>query len=144
MSRQYLLDTCVICEATLPQAAGTVLDWMERHAVASFLPAISVGEICFGIRILPAGQRREHLQEWCDGLLRVFADRILAVDAEAARCWSHLRALRRGLGHPLPLADGLIAATAKVHDLALVTRNLTDFQDLGLELIDPWQAGPHV
>jgi toxin FitB len=75
------------------------------------------------------------LGRWLDGLRQLFADRILAVDDAVAIAWGHLMTRRN-----FPVPDGLIAATARVHNLTLATRNTADFADAGVDVVNPWAA----
>ncbi len=101
------------------------------------LSAVTIGEIEKGIQIRRRRDPRagERLQIWFDGLRRDFGDRILPVDERVAIAWGRIAA-----GRSRSVTDALIAATAQVHGLTLVTRNVRDFADLGLPLVDPWQV----
>jgi len=132
----YLIDTCVVSEARRRSAAA--LAWLKAvDAAALFLSVITVGEIAKGIA---ARQRTDPvaaaaLGRWLDGLRNTYADRILPIDDAVATAWGHLTARRT-----LPVPGGLIAATARVHNLSLVTRNVADFVDTGVDVVNPWAA----
>ena len=79
------------------------------------------------------------MEKYYTGLARAFGDRILPVAAPIAECWADLRAVQRSMGRMLPQADGLIAATALVHDLTLWTLNTRDFDGIGVRLFNPWE-----
>ena len=134
----YLLDTNVVSETRRQQPEPRVMRWLEASGPdAHFVSVLTVGEIAKGIarrrRRDPEGADR--LVRWLTGLRQLFTERILAVgDAEAA-CWGDLAGRRE-----LPVIDGLLAATAPVHDLTLVTRNTKDFGRTGTRLLDPWLA----
>jgi predicted nucleic acid-binding protein len=130
----YLLDTCVVSEAR--RNAPAAVAWLSAvNPDALFLSVVTLGEIAKGMAIR---QRTDpvaaaSLDGWLSGLRGGYADRILAIDDVVAMAWGHLMARRT-----LPVPDGLIAATARVHNLALVTRNVTDFSDTGVDIVNPW------
>ena len=105
------------------------------------LSAISLDEISKGLTILPAGKRRNALEESIEGTLRSwFGGRILPVTPGIGERWGKLAGARQLSGKPLSVADGLIAATALEHGLTVVTRNVPDFAGLGVNLFNPWEA----
>jgi len=106
-----------------------------------YFSVISLGEILKGITILPSGKRREGLQDWLDGTLRPwFGDHILPVTAPIAERWGILSGEQGAQGKQVKVADGLIVATALHHNLAVVTRNVRDFDGLGVTVFNPWGA----
>jgi toxin FitB len=131
----YLIDTNVLSDALRGAPQPSV--WLNSAEPASlYLSVISLGEINKGAAMRARTDRRaaEQLWSWLDGLVLDFGARILPVTNRIAMEWGAIAAKRtRGI------ADGLLAATALVHDLTLVTRNAKDFEDLELPLIDPWQ-----
>lgn len=132
----YLLDTCVVSEARRHSAAAVA--WLRAvNPGALFLSVITLGEIAKGIAIR---QRTDpvaaaKLDGWLSGLRSVYADRILPIDHAVTIAWGHLMARRT-----LPVPDALIAATARVHDLTLVTHNVVDFSGTGVDVVNPWAA----
>jgi predicted nucleic acid-binding protein len=133
----FLIDTNVISELRKGQRANPqVRRWFSRTKDdRMFLSVLVLGEIRRGIEII---RRRDAaaaaaLERWLAGVLRVHADRILPVDAAVAEQWGRLDTAGR-----LPVVDGLLAATALVHDLTLVTRNVKDVARTGVEVIDPF------
>lgn len=130
----YLLDTCVVAEARrrTPQA----IEWIRQAQPETlYLSAITIGEIKKSL-IVKAKQdppEAARLMRWLDELRFVYSARILPIDDAVAANWGRLMASRE-----LPMADALIAATARVHNKVLVTRNVKDFNDMGIEVIDPW------
>jgi predicted nucleic acid-binding protein len=104
-----------------------------------FLSVISLGEIFKGLTILPESKRRQQLQEWVEQTLRPwFNGRMLPISERIAEWWGILVGNCQLKGKGLAVADGLIAATAAEHDLTLVTRDVGDFADLGIRVLNPW------
>jgi predicted nucleic acid-binding protein len=130
----YLVDTNVVSEArrNTPEAVA----WLRSAPPLSiYLSVITLGEIMKGVALKERSDRRTagHLAEWLQTLRQEFSDRILQISDHVAIEWGRIAALRsRGD------ADGLIAATARVHDLILVTRNVADFDDVGVSIVNPW------
>lgn len=135
----YLVDTNVLSELRRRNPDPGVRQWIaERPASALYLSVLTLGELRKGIEILPAGERKQRLLDWLEAdLPTFFAGRILPIDAAVADRWGRLVAQA---GRPLPAIDSLLAATALVHGLTLITRNLRDFQVSQLQVIDPWGA----
>ncbi len=138
MATGYLLDTNVISETRKSRADNGVIAFLSAADSAGlFLSVLTLGELRKGVE----AKRRtdslaaDQLGAWVDGLERIFADRVLSVDAATARRWGELSA-----GKSLPVIDTLIAATAISRGLTLVTRNTRDVQSTGVPLVDPWQA----
>lgn len=137
---RYLLDTNFLSETAKPRPDQGVLDWTRAQSRLDFLvSAVSLGEIRYGVEVMPAGRRREALELWLAAtLLRQFRGRILPVNEEIADMWGRLWAEGRKRGRPLPPIDGLLVATAAVYDLTLVTRNESDCADRGVPILNPW------
>jgi predicted nucleic acid-binding protein len=135
-----LLDTNVLSERARPRPDSALVRWLDGHDEdRAFISVISLAEIRRGIGRLPAGSRRTYLAAWVDtDLVTRFADRILAVDVHVADAWGVLVADGDRNGRPVPIMDGFLAATAKVHALTLATRNSRDFAHLGVPLVNPW------
>ena len=134
----YLLDTNIISETRKIRAAAAVLAFLDSaDAGALFLSVLTVGELRKGVearrRTDPGSADR--LGAWVDGIETLFADRVLAVDAAVARLWGELSA-----GRSLPVVDTLIAATAIVRGLTLVTRNTRDVASTTVRVVNPWEA----
>ena len=131
----FLLDTNVVSEAR--RRTPEAVDWLKSADPDKlYLSVISLGEIERGIAMKQREDRPAagHLAVWLETLRREFADRLLPIGDEIALEWGRIAALR-----PRGDADGLIAATAIVHDLILVTRNTADFEDTRAPLINPWR-----
>ncbi len=132
----YLLDTCVLSELRKPRANPKVVAWIAGLCPdETFLSVLTVSEIRRGIELHRAKdvQAAGALERWLRGLETHYADRILPVTAEIADRWGRLVP-----NQTLPVSDGLIAATALVHQLTVVTRNLADFERSGINLLDPF------
>jgi len=137
----FLLDTNVISELIKPQPDENVLRWIAKTDEALlFLSVLTLGEIRYGIEKLNPGKRRGRLESWLAGDLRLrFQERILIIDDGIAQRWGALSATAARRGRPVPVIDGLLAATALHHDLMLVTRDDGDVSGTGVPLLDPWQ-----
>lgn len=138
----FLLDTTAISEPTslLPDAGA--LGWLaERQSHELFTSVLCIGEVRRGISLLAHSARRTRLETWLDGdVVPGFEDRLLPVTLDVAERWGSLVArLQRG-GQAPPLIDSLIAATALVHDLSVVTHNTADFERCGIDVVNPWSA----
>jgi predicted nucleic acid-binding protein len=134
---QYLLDTNILSETRKKQANERVISFLSAaEPSALFISVLSLGELRKGValKVQFDADAAKRLGTWVDGLEFSFADRILAVDAATARQWGELSAQRSR-----PVVDTLLAATALVHKLTLVTRNIGDVHDLGVKLLDPWK-----
>jgi predicted nucleic acid-binding protein len=136
----FLLDTNVVSELRKPAPDPNVLAWRRRHANTSvFLSVLVVGEIRQGIERLRSrdGRRSEVLDNWLTDLVNTYGDRILPVTAAIAEEWGRMNASP----NPPPSVDGLMAATARVHRLALVTRNVAHVATAGVTVVNPFVAG---
>jgi toxin FitB len=135
-----VLDTNVISELMRPQTNERVLGWVDGQAQDElFVTAVTVGEILYGIAKLPDGKRKFELRAAADETFDVdFTDRVLAFDKSAAEHYGHVVSLRERRGRPISMADALIASVCLSYSASLATRNIADFEDVGLELINPW------
>ena len=137
----YLLDTNVVSEWIKPRPDSGVVDWLAQiDEDAVFLSVVTFAELRHGIERLPASKRRKQLDEWLRGELPLrFEQRILQVDGAVADEWGRLVARHDTLGRPIHAMDALIAATAQVHALTLVTRNASDFEASVKSVVNPWK-----
>ena len=137
----YLLDTCVISETRAKKPNPTVMEWLSKQDPNTlFMSAISVGEIKNGIYLLGNTKKARELSKWLDELVASFGSRVLSVNTTVAECWGTTLAACSRVGTPRPAIDALIAATAKVDNLVLVTRNVRDMQGMGVKLLNPFSA----
>lgn len=137
---KWLIDTCVVSEIQRKQPAPGVLHWLTEHQAQAALSVVSVGEILHGIERLPLGTGRLRLQHWFDQLRVDYADRILPTDEAVWIAYARLRASVEAVGRSQDDLDLLIAATASIHGLTLVTRNTRHFTDTGIALVNPWKS----
>ncbi|WEK04683.1 MAG: type II toxin-antitoxin system VapC family toxin [Candidatus Devosia phytovorans] len=140
----YLLDTNVLSEVRRPQPDAAVMAWLDQvDEDRVYLSVISIAEIARGVALLDAGRRRDELAEWLTHDLPArFETRLLTVDERVALTWGRLMGEAKRAGRGLSVMDGWIAAVAIVHELVLVTRNIRDFEGLGIVLLDPWMGKP--
>jgi predicted nucleic acid-binding protein len=136
----YVLDTSVISELMRAEPEKNVLRWAASVDADDFATtAICKAEILYGIAIMPDGRRRAELEEATSELFdKKLAWRVYPFDSEAAEVYARLRSRRTAVGRPMKEPDAQIAAIAAMHSAVLVTRNVADFERLGLELINPW------
>ena len=137
----YLLDTCVISEVVARRPAARVLRWLaDQGEEGLYLSVVSVGEIRRGIERLPGGNRKAELDRWLrESLLLRFGRRCLPIDENVMAQWGVLVASLEAIGRPMSAFDALLAATALLNGLTLVTRNESDFEDSGVPLLNPWR-----
>lgn len=134
---KFLVDANVLSEPTRPRPQPRVVAWLRENESELAVNPVILGELEYGILLLPAGRRRTQLQHW-------FADvadrvRILDVDVKTASEWARLLAEMRGKGLAMPVKDSLIAASALAHRLIVATRNTRDFQNAAVRLVNPFE-----
>ena len=137
-----ILDTNVASELIDDRPQLEVVDWWRRQAIAeAYVTAITEMELRYGVAILPEGRNRSRLSRQVDDLLDVeFGNRILPFDSEAARAYAVISSHRRSIGRVVGQSDTQIAAIALARNMAVATRNVADFTDCGVELINPWST----
>ena len=135
------LDTNVISELIRSEPDRKVVRWIEEiEETILFLSVLTLGEIQSGIERLGPGRRRGRLESWLAADLPLrFQDRILSVNKPVAERWGRLTVTAAKKGRPVPVIDGLLAATALHHDLTLVTRNGAAVSGTGVAIANPWQ-----
>ena len=137
---KYLLDTNVVSEPETKYPHLKVIEWIAaRDPLTLHISAVTFGEIEEGMALLPDGNRRYRLESWRDLLASATGERVIPVGFEIATAWGALRARVAREGRTMAPLDAFIAATAEVHDLILVTRNVRDFEAWGGRIFNPWR-----
>ncbi len=136
----YLLDTCVISELVKKSPRRQVVDWIDAQEESTlYLSVLTIGELEKGIVKLPASARKTRLATWVRrDLTARFGGRVLPIDARIASHWGTTTGESERRGLPLPVVDSLIAATALVNDLQMVTRNTEDYARCGVVCLNLW------
>lgn len=137
-----LLDTNVVSELIRKSPDPGVTSWVSDHPLQDlFFSAVGEAELRYGVAILPAGRRRDSLVLRIEAMLTdAFGDRVLPFDHDAARAYGNIAAVRHSAGRPVAPMDCQMAAIAACRRLAVATRNIRDFEDMGVEIVDPWTA----
>ena len=135
-----VLDTNVVSELMRDDPHTDVLVWLDDQPTRElFVTAVTEAEVRTGIAFLPEGRRRRGIAEAADRAFGgLFASRVLPFDSEAARAYAEIAATCRAAGRRVSQADGQIAAIARSRGMAVATRNVRDFAEMGIDLIDPW------
>ena len=135
-----VLDTNVVSELMRESPQQAVVDWFDaQHTNSLSITAITQAEILTGIELLPDGRRKNNLLEFADNIFTsLFIGRVLGFDSNAASVYAKIFAQRQVVGRPISQADCQIAAVARSRGASLATRNVTDFEGIEVELIDPW------
>ncbi len=138
----YLLDTNVISELVAAEPNSNVTAWIDSIKSENvYLSVITIGELQHGIEKLQPSKRRKVLNDWLYNDLRVrFKDRIIPIDVPIILTWGTLIAHLEARGKPIPAIDSLMAATALEMGLVLATRNVRDFANTGIPLVNPWES----
>ena len=136
-----LLDTSVVSELTAARPETRVVDWLSDQDPAQLrLSVISIGELRYGVEKLPAGAKRLRLQRTLEDWVAAFDRRLLDFDLEVATTWGRMRQRAAKAKRALAPIDAMLAATAEVHGLTLVTRNTPNFEGWGGPLLNPWPS----
>jgi predicted nucleic acid-binding protein len=138
----FLLDTNCISELVRPKPEPRVMEWMEAADEAMlYLSVLTVGEIRRGVAGLAQGKRRTQLETWLEVELQArFAGRILPIDAPVADRWGLMAADAKRSGKGFPIIYSLLAATALHHNLTVVSRDIRDFTNTQVRVLNPWEA----
>ena len=135
---KYLVDANILSEPTKPVPHPGVVAWLQANEAELAVDPVILGEVRFGILLLPAGKRRARLTRWFrSGVQRL---QCLPWDAGTGLRWAELLARLRASGQAMPVKDSFIAATALVHRLTVATRNRTDLEKAGVRVVDPFAA----
>jgi predicted nucleic acid-binding protein len=135
---RFLIDANVLSEPTKTRPHPSVDEWLDRHKVDSAVNPIILGELEYGILLLPNGRRRARLLEWFSmGASRLH---VIELDRKTAKVWAGILATLRRKGRAMPVKDSLIAATALQHSLTVVTRNTDDYRHAGVRLLNPFET----
>jgi predicted nucleic acid-binding protein len=133
---RYLVDANVLSEPTRSDPDRRVVDWLRAHERDLVVDPVILGEVRFGILLLPRGAKRTRLEAWfSDGIAKL---ECLSWDAACGLRWAELLAELRSRGRAMTLKDSLIATTALVHELVLATRNGSHFEPAGIGVHDPF------
>jgi predicted nucleic acid-binding protein len=136
---KMLIDTCVLSELYKPHPQASVAAAFAALKDSDiYVSVVTLGELRKGISLLPHGKRQKDLIAWFDRLCQQYKSHILGIDSEIACLWGEITATASAHGTSLPMADGLIAATALHHGLQLMTRNIKDFSATSVTLVNPW------
>lgn len=135
---RYLVDANVLSEPTKAAPEPRVIDWLSNHESDLVVDSIILGELCIGVQALSSGRKRTRLEQWFEALAE--AIECLPWDVAVSTRWARLVVDLKHRGDPVPLLDGMIAATALTHGLTVATRNILDFRKTGVKVVDPFRA----
>jgi toxin FitB len=137
----YLLDTCLISELSKSKPDRKVVDWvLSENETGFYISVLTFGELHKGIEKLPESKKKEELRFWVEGELKDrFQNRIIGIDMRVSILWGKIQCIAEKKGKPMPAIDSLIAATGIAHDLIVVTRNVSDMEQSGVRLLNPWE-----
>ena len=133
----WLVDTDILSERARKRPEPRVLEWLEAHAADIYTSSHAIGEIQAGIAFLSDGAKKRALQSWLNRLMDAMEGRVLNFNTSVATVWGRQEAEFRRKGCPMPMPDSFIAATARRHNLTIVTRNLGDYMRPGLKVFNP-------
>lgn len=136
-----IIDTNVLSETMRPAPVRQVLEWLAAQPVNEiFTTAVTQAEILSGIAYMPAGKRKHELQDRAEAMFREdFDGGILAFDTRCAPLYAEIVAAGRAVGHRISEFDAQIAAIARLHSATLATRNIRDFAECGIRVVNPWE-----
>lgn len=137
----YLLDTCLISELSKSKPDKKVVDWvLSENETGFYVSVLTFGELHKGIEKLPESKKKDELRIWIEGELKDrFQNRIIGIDMRVSILWGKIQCIAEKKGKPMPAIDSLIAATGIAHDLIVVTRNVSDMEQSGVRLLNPWE-----
>jgi toxin FitB len=133
----YLLDTCVLSEATKATQSSSVMSWLSSHELErQYVSAVTIGELHYGVERMNHGRKRDGLRVWLKEVEEDYDGRIVPLDQVVAERWGLLRAMVPNI----QTVDAQLAATALAYDFTFVTRNVRHFPFEGLRVFNPWQS----
>ena len=136
----FLLDTCLISELAKSYPNKKVVDWvLSENETNFYVSVLSFGELHKGIEKLPESKKKEELRIWAENELRNrFQNRIIGIDIRVSITWGKIQSIAEKKGKPMPAIDSLIAATGIAYGMIVVTRNISDMEQSGVDLFNPW------
>ena len=135
---KFLVDANVLSEPTKLEPNSDFVTWLRTHEREIAVDPVILGELRFGILLLPKGRKRTRLEHWFDG--GVARLHCVSWEAESGLRWAELLAHLRRTGKAMPVKESLIATTALVHGLAVATRNRSDFEKAGVPVVNPFRS----
>jgi predicted nucleic acid-binding protein len=135
---KFIADANLLSEATKPAPSLQVMEWLRLHEEELSVTPVILGELEFGILLLPTGAKKKRLQLWFEKIRSTVC--CLDFDSKVASSWAHLLAHLKANGYAMPIKDSLIAASAIAHNLTLATRNTRDFKNAKVDLINPFET----
>lgn len=135
---KYIVDANLLSEATKPDPAPQVLDWLRLNEQNLAVTPVVLGELEYGVLLLPASRRKKQLELWFEKIRSTA--HCLDFDSKVASSWAHLLAHLKSKGHAMPIKDSLIAASAIAHNLTVATRNTRDFKNARVPLLNPFET----
>ena len=138
----FILDTNVVSESMRPAPHPAIASWVAEQPTSNvFLTAVTEAELRFGLAVVPPGKRRDGLRKGLERMMGTgFANRVLPFDSGATRDYASIAAARRRMGRPMTQADCQIAAIARSRGMAVVTRNIPDFEDMEIDIFNLWDG----
>lgn len=137
---KYLADTNVVSELMKPAPADAVIDWFQDNEGQVCISAVTVEELYFGLFLLPDGKRKERLKAAITGIVMDCSDKTLAFDAFSAYLCAELQTKAKSMGHVATIEDLMIASISLRNDAVLATRNTKEFDYLGIDCVNPFEA----
>jgi predicted nucleic acid-binding protein len=135
-----VLDTNVVSEAMKPEPHPAVRAWLNNQVAETlYLSSVTLAELLFGIRALPAGKRKAMLAQALDGLMGLFRDRVLPFDTDAARHYAELAVTAKVAGRGFPTPDGYIAAIEVSRSFIVASRDKAPYEAANVAIINPWE-----
>lgn len=137
---RYLVDTNILSETIRRRPDPNVLAWWEENEASVCISTITVGELRYGIELLPEGRRKEVLQRWLKDVSSLMRGQVIGFSRSVAHVWGQLRSEWRKAGVSVPSIDGQLVAVARRHSLTIATRNVRDFAHAGVKVVNPFDA----